>query len=210
MNLDKIRELAYTHLADRKAHKEREKGFIFYHGERTGKIAVKLRELLIPENPEKDDILIAAGLFHDIAKGIEPHGEYGSLLAREILKDHCSKIELDEIAELIYYHQKRKMSPDFSDYIKIFQDADTLDHFGTIEFWVNFHYYSYTEQPISESVKFYQKHFEKQVEDIRQALNYELSIKIFDEKITFAYNFTKRMAIEAEGEIYGLEKILKR
>ena len=208
MNLENIRELAFQHMADRKAHKEREKGFIFYHGERTGKLAVSLREALIPEKAQKDQILQAAGYFHDVAKGIEPHGDYGAVLTKEILKDQCTPSELEEISELIFYHQKRKKHPNYSDYIKIFQDADIIDHFGTIEIWMNFNYYSYMEQPIEESVKFYSEHFEGHVREIRELLNYQISERILDDKVKFVKDFAERMKVEAKGEIYSFD-ILK-
>ncbi len=208
MNLEKIKELAFRHLADRKAHKDREKGFIFYHGERTGKLAVSLRKVLIPENTQKDQILLAAGYFHDVAKGIEPHGDYGAVLAKEILKDQCTPSELEEISELIFYHQKRKKDPNYSDYIKIFQDADVIDHFGTIEIWMNFNYYSYMEQPIEESVKFYNEHFDGHVRKMRELLNYQISERILDDKVQFVKDFAERMKVEAKGEIFNFD-ILK-
>ncbi len=205
MKMETVRELACKHLADRKAHKEREKGFIFYHGERVGKIAVTLREILLPDNSEKDDVMKAAAYFHDVAKGIEPHGEYGAVLAREILKAHCTTGEMDDITELIYYHQKRKKDPDYSDFIKIFQDADMLDHYGTIEIWMNFHYYAYMDMPIEESVKFYKEHFDRHVAEMKNLLNYDISLKIFEDKIRFIKGFADRMYSEASGEIYNLE-----
>ncbi len=208
MNLEKIKELAYKHMADRKAHKEREKGFIFYHGVRTGKLAVSLREAIIPGNTQKDQILRVAGYFHDVAKGIEPHGEYGAVLVKEILKDQCTPSELEEISELIFYHQKRKKDPNYSDYIKIFQDADTLDHLGTIEIWMNFNYYSYMEQPIEESVKFYNEHFDEQVRTMRELLNYQISERILDDKVQFVKDFAERMKAEANGEIFNFDILI--
>ena len=206
MNLEKIKELAFQHMADRKAHKEREKGFIFYHGERTGKLAVTLRKALIPENTQKDQILLAAGYFHDVAKGIEPHGEYGAVLVKEILKDQCTPSELEEISELIFYHQKRKKDPNYSDYIKIFQDADIIDHFGTIEIWMNFNYYSFMEQPIEESVKFYSEHFDGHARKMRELLNYKISERILDDKVQFVKDFAERMKVEAKGELFNFDK----
>ncbi len=208
MNLEKIKELAYKHMADRKAHKEREKGFIFYHGVRTGKLAVSLREAIIPGNTQKDQILRVAGYFHDVAKGIEPHGEYGAVLVKEILKDQCTPSELEEISELIFYHQKRKKDPNYSDYIKIFQDADTLDHLGTIEIWMNFNYYSYMEQTIEESVKFYNEHFDGQVRTMRELLNYQISERILDDKVQFVKDFAERMKAEANGEIFNFDILI--
>lgn len=201
MNLENMKELAFKYLGERKAHHNREKGFIYYHGQRTAKIAVKLREHLLPGDSSRDDIIMAACYFHDVAKGIEPHGQYGAVLAKELLKGACEPWEIDEIAELIRCHQLRKSGEPFSEYAKIVQDADILDHYGTIEIWMNFQYYAYEDAPMQESVEFYMKHFKEHVDHIRGLLNYDLSMRIFDDKIRFQWDFFKRFALEAQGDV---------
>jgi uncharacterized protein len=161
MDLQKLKELAFQHMGSRKAHREREMGFIYYHGQRVANIAVTLRKLVLPEDDSKDDLLTAAAFFHDIAKGIEPHGQYGAVLAGELLKEHCKPDELSEITELIRCHQLREKGAGYSEHIKILQDADILDHFGVIEIWMNFQYYAFTDGPVTESVKFYKEEFPK-------------------------------------------------
>ncbi|HHT37735.1 MAG: HD domain-containing protein [Candidatus Wallacebacter cryptica] len=199
MNLEEIRELAYQHLANRKAHKERELGFIYYHGQRVAKIAVKLRQLVLPNDDSWDQELTAAAYFHDIAKGIEPHAVYGSIIVREILADYCTKEQLDRISELVRWHQFRDHTKEYHDYIKILQDADTLDHFGAVEIWMNFFYYAHVEGTLEDSVEFYQTKYPEIAGRARSALNYEVSKTIFDEKHQFVLDFAKRMSIEAEG-----------
>jgi len=145
--------------------------------------------------------MIVASLFHDVAKGIEPHGQYGATLVREILNGYCDISEIEDIADLIHCHQLRKKDTNFSEYVKIIQDADLLDHFGTIEIWMNFQYYAYADKPITESVKFYNEQFDGHTMEIRNLLNFEVSQQIFDDKITFQKMFTDRLAVEAKGEI---------
>ncbi len=205
MDVEQLKELAYIHLANRKAHLEREKGFIYYHGQRVAKIAVWLREFILPHDQSHDEILMAAAFFHDIAKGIEPHSYYGSILVEQILRDYCSGYELEQITELIRWHQFRDQTKDYSEYIKILQDADTLDHGGSVELWMNFQYQSHTNGTLLDSVQFYREEYDKIAVMMRQGLNYDISVQIFDEKVEFVRNFIERMSVEAEGRIFGFD-----
>lgn len=200
-NIEAIRELSYKLLGNRKSHDYREKGFIYYHGQRVANLAISLRKLIIPDDNSNDDIIRVASYFHDVAKGIEPHFEYGAILVKEILKEYCTEEELEKIAAIVRYHTLRSKDNDYADYIKIVQDADILDHYGTVEVWLNFHYYAYHDLPMEKAVEFYEQEFEKQVSKVRELLNYEVSKKIYDDKIEFCREFFRKFAIESKGGI---------
>ncbi|MCB2286609.1 HD domain-containing protein [Clostridium algidicarnis] len=202
MDIKVIEEIAYKMMVNRKAHIEREKGFIYYHGLRVSKISLKLRKIILKEDCSHDDMIFVACLFHDIAKGIEPHGKYGAILARDILNQHCTEYEINEIANIIHNHSLRKKNNDYSEYVKIVQDSDILDHFGSIEIWMNFLYYAHKDKPISNSLEFYDSQYTFEVEKCRELLNYDVSRKIFDEKVSFATSFIDRFRRENEGEIF--------
>lgn len=202
MDVKKIRELAFQYMANRKAHIDREIGFIYYHGQRVGNLSLKLRELLIPEDNSKDDIMVVGAFFHDVAKGIEPHTKYGEVLVKEILKGYCNEDELQEIVRIVTGHGLRGKSYENYDlpyYMRIVQDADILDHYGTIEVWLNFQYNAHRNTPMEESVKFYTYQYEDQVRQIRKILNYDISKKILDDKFEFHQEFVRRFAMEAQG-----------
>lgn len=203
MDINRIEELAFNKMGKRKAHTTREKGYTYHHGLRTAKLAIEIRKMLDELDSTKDNIIYVASLFHDIAKGIEPHGENGSILVQQILKDECSHEELIKISEIVRYHNLRNGN-DWPKYIKIVQDADILDHMGTMDVWLSFMYQAYDEKSVDESIKFYNsKEYENYLKESRRKLNYDISKKIFDDRIEFIYEFIQRLNIEGKGEIYN-------
>ncbi len=200
MDLKRITELAYDSMAKRKAHNSREKGFIFYHGERVAKLAVNLRKQLEPNNASLDPLIYTGGLFHDVAKGIEPHSERGAVLIKEILKNEVNEEEMSIISEIILMHNKRKQ-PELPFYIKIIQDADVLDHFGSFEIWLKFMYSAHNGETVLDALNTWNSDwFEEYKQKCRQSLNYQLSKEIFDQKTRFFNEFLKTFTAEANGE----------
>lgn len=200
MDLQLIKARALENLGRRKAHKRRETGFIYYHGERTAKLVISLRKLVLPEDSSMDDILQAAALFHDVAKGIEPHSKHGAVLTGEMLQDLCSREELDKITELIRLHTSR-MKGNCDDYARLLQDADLLDHFGSIELWMGISYAAGEDWNIDKLLDFYNGEFVEIAAKNRSLINYEVSKSIFDEKIDFTHRFAERISIENKGGI---------
>jgi uncharacterized protein len=123
-------------------------------------------------------------------------------LVQDILKEYCSKKELAIIAELISYHQGPRKDSTLSDYIKIIQDADVLDRFGTLNVWRRFYESATKDLPLQYTLDFYKNEFQRHANWMRNLLNYDLSEKIFDEKMEYLENFIKRLSIESEGGIY--------
>ncbi|OGO78704.1 MAG: hypothetical protein A2Y23_08570 [Clostridiales bacterium GWB2_37_7] len=205
MNLDLIKQRAFENLSKRKAHKHRETGFIYYHGARVANLVINLRKLIIPEDDTMDEILQAAAYFHDVAKGIEPHHKYGAIIVREMLKDLCTEKEVEQISQLIQCHALRKKRK-YNNYEMLLQDADLLDHFGTIELWMNFYYYATENQNMEFSIDFYNTEFKALAMKNRSFLNFEISEQIFDEKLEFVNSFVKRMEIENKGDIVDFSK----
>jgi len=202
MDINVLKEIAYKLMGNRKAQLEREKGFIFYHGLRVSKLSLNLRKVILKEDSSHDDIITVASLFHDVAKGIEPHGKNGAVLVKDILRDYCSEDEITEIADIIYYHSLRKKNNDYSEYIKIVQDSDMLDHFGAMDVWLNFQHCAYKDEPIQKALEFYNNIYNAEVQKCRALLNYEVSCEIFDNKVSFTDLFVDRLRREEDGEIY--------
>lgn len=202
MTFEEIKLLAFQLMGERKAHLEREKGGIYYHGERTAKTIIILRKLILPHNTTHDETLRIAALFHDIGKGIEPHAKYGAALSREALKDCIPANMLEEVCHLISLHASRSpQNNTYSDNVKLLQDADLLDHYGTFSIWMDIQYSAYTEKTLKECAFFNNDEWDSHCANSRAALNYQDSQKIFDEKIAWVNSFYQRLQIESLGDI---------
>ena len=202
MDLAKIEQLAEKLMAHRKVHAEREVGGAHAHGKRVAVLAAELKKRIFPGEHGISDELKAAAWFHDVGKGIEPHARYGAAITREALSGLCTKEQLDEICAYVSEHAYRDpQNNSYSANTKLLQDADLLDHYGTFAVWMDFFYDSHKEKSFSESAVDNDFHLEKHRKTARDALNYNESKRIFDEKIAFVSAFYARMRIEAEGLI---------
>lgn len=204
MNIQDINQIAFEKMGKVKAHIKRERGFIYYHGLRTAKLALTLRKNIYPDVSKYDDIIYVAALFHDIGKGIEPHEETGQVLVQHILKEHCTAEELSMVSDIVRYHCIRKVDNNYPMWVKIVQDADILEHQGTTEVWLNFIHSLYEERSQDRAIEWWLKDEESLAGRIKQGekLNFSFSRKIWDEKIKFVDGFIKRLEAESEGEIY--------
>ena len=208
MTFEKLKPLAFELMGNRKAHLQREKGGIYYHGERVAKTVIILRKILLPSDESKDEILKIAALFHDIGKGIEPHDKYGATLAEKALKDILPSPMLDEIRDLISLHcDRRPQNNTYSETVKLLQDADILDHFGAYSVWVDFLYSAHTERNIIKTANYNVSRWEKCYTNNRDLLNYDISKKILNEKATYISKFYSRLQVECVGDIVNLDKL---
>lgn len=202
MDFQKINEVALKVMSKRKSHLRRERGFIYYHGQRVAKIALKLRESLFPEDSSMDDIIYLGALFHDVTKGIEPHNITGAHLIHSLLKDHCTEQELKLVSEIIELHNRRQHE-EYPFYVKIVQDADVIDHFGSIQMWLKFYHGAHEEENVFDAIQLWESEdHELYIQSNRHVLNYDLSKQIFDQKVEFERLYQKRFTLECSGEIF--------
>lgn len=204
MDFSRLNEIAFRLMGKRKSHFEREVGAAYFHGQRTGKSAVLLRKKLLPEDGSMDDILLCAGLFHDMCKGLEPHADNAAFLCRKVLQDELTAAEMDMVCQLIHNHDKRHPGTEVNTvWERILQDADVLDHYGSQGIWMSNTYYAYCGQrEMAALSEFYFSEWDPQCEMDRKKLNFDLSKQIFDEKTAFERSVIQRMLREAEGEYF--------
>lgn len=200
MDLNKIAEIAQNLMIDRCSHPYREQGYVYYHGQRVGQIALQLRELVFPHETKHDEVILVGSWFHDLGKGIEPHWEYGAVLVEAVLEDYCSEGELAKIKEIVAGHTLRKEKK-YPFYVQLVQDADILDHFGTQDIWLNFTRCGYTGKGMDDSLDFYEEIYDTRMKTIRRLLNFEVSMEAFDEKDRFLHDFIRRFRKEGKGEL---------
>jgi len=181
MDIQRIKEIAQAEMIGIR-NDTREPGWILYHGQRTGKIAVFLAKKLNCEINR--DILYTAGLFHDIGKGKASHNEVGSHMTRHLLHGIVTSSELDKICDVILYHNQRKKSDSFSDYVKLVQDADLIDHVGLIDVWMAFYWSGHHGESIHDHIAYYKgEECRKWRDYMRSHLNYDASLQIFEQRI---------------------------
>ncbi|NMA61728.1 MAG: HD domain-containing protein [Firmicutes bacterium] len=202
VDLDQIQKVAFETMGHRQVNPQREPGYIYYHGQRVGKIALQLRELIFPFQDQDDGVILVGGWFHDVGKGIEPHWEYGALLVERILGEHCSVDQLEQIREIVGNHTLRK-EKEYPHYVQLVQDGDILDHFGSQEIWLNFWHTAYHKQNLDYALEFYETRYQKQVVKVRELLNFEESVEFFNEKDRFVRSFVERLRKEGMGDLVG-------
>ena len=69
MDFARLNALAEGWMRTRQAHLERERGSVYFHGQRVAKGVLELRRR-VTEDASHDEILRAAAIFHDIVAGM--------------------------------------------------------------------------------------------------------------------------------------------
>ncbi|MDR0531659.1 MAG: HD domain-containing protein [Oscillospiraceae bacterium] len=200
MNLADIQAVAAQQMQRQKARLERETGHIYYHGQRVGRSVILLRERVAPEDASHDDILTVAAWFHDIGKAFRHHQRFGAALAREALGDLLSPAQLEDVCALISRHDDRRPGSDDSLWLKLLQDADLIDHFGTQWIWLHLFWYAHADESIAEALA--SENLAAQQNESRAQLHFPESRRIYDEKCAYERAFIERMETESRGEFF--------
>lgn len=211
MDFERLDAVAQKLMKKRKAHRQRESGSIYDHGQRVAKLVITLRRAVVPDDDSMDDILRLAGMFHDIGKGIEPHAEFGAPIMLQAVKGIVSDGEAQEAARLIRSHcDRRPEEPVHDVWERLIQDADLLDHIGTYNIWMDIQYYAHTDEGVLAEAQFLQENAENYARHHRAQLNFDITKRIYDDRIGFYLEYAKRFQTEARGEVYRAERLLVR
>lgn len=187
MDLDRIDGIARDVLAMRRDFPFREPGWMLYHGARTGRIAVRLAGLT--ESDVDRDALYVAGLFHDVAKEEKCHNEAGARRTRQLLAEHVPAATLAVICEGVRLHNQRK-ADGLSDFAKLIQDADSIDHVGLIDVWLSFYWSGFHGETIDDHAAWIDGDERRRYREyMRTHLHFDASRAMFDERLRLADRF---------------------
>ena len=212
MNLPAIKQIVQAEMSNKRSSPYNEIGDKYFHGERTATLALRLRQIILPKISDYDEILTIAAWFHDIYNGMvdwRKHCELGAERTRELLTSHVTPEELEQICHIIAVHDDRNHDNDHSDIVKIHQDADHLDHFGTMDIWRSVAYTTGNDRTIKNALDFF--HNTRPTETIRwrSELHFDLSKRIYDDKEQYMQSFIKRLTVEEAGGIWNEEALLQ-
>lgn len=201
MDLELLQKIAYEKMGRRVSDPKKEPGYVYNHCRRVAEISLKLRKLLYPDYDKKDDVLYVGALFHDIGKGIEPHSKIGGLIIESMIGHLCSKEEMEEIIKIVSLHNVRS-SDDDSKFVKIVQDADLIDHFGTHNVWMAYVGNALQHKKLEDALEYYEGDMRKDfVINCMNMLNFEESKKIMKRRVEATDSFIRRTRAEQNGEL---------
>lgn len=210
MDLVEIKQIMFDEMYN-KIHWNGEKSGKYYHGERVAKLALRLKTYIQPDDGEYDNIITVAGWFHDVMNGTEEHALAGAERTKLLLAEHCSEWEMCEIYNIIYKHDDRHSDRNgFSVYAKIQQDADFIDHFGSYDILLKFFCAARDGRTVVEEIKNMREQYESLYTTFEKELNYDISKKIYRERIEFYRQFSGRFGVEGTGGIWNEEIICIR
>ena len=196
MNLEQIAAVAEKELKRKASHPWKDMGNKYYHGLRVAKIALGLRRELVPEDDSHDEILTVAGWFHDLENGKENHAVLGAQSTRRLLTGLCPPDALDEICALIEVHDRRHVGSNDPVWLKIQQDADLIDHFGTYDIMVTCSYAMLHGQTAEQLAHYLRFERAKEYVGERSELHFEVTRRMFDEKAAYVADFARRLEEE--------------
>ena len=190
MDVAEVERIARAQMETRKEHDAREPGWIYHHGLRTARIALELAELLGSEIDR--EVVYAGALFHDVGKGSEPHNVRGAELTGKLMASCFGKAELALVCQIVEYHNRRQESKEHAKSVRIVQDADLVDHVGPVGPWLAFYWSGTHGETAHDHVRFITgEENERFRRGMREGLNFDVSLRMFDERVRWEDEFYK-------------------
>ena len=196
MNIDRIIEIASQQMANH-PRPCRETGYLFNHGLRTGKLAVRLAREIDQALSVELEILLVAGLFHDVGKEFKPHNDHGAEIVAKLLKDECNPQELTAIINIVRAHPLRDKPNVYPTAAKIVQDADMIDHFGAQGVWLAFHDAAGLS-PKQMLACYRKERTPESIASTREKLNFPIALAEFDRRVELERAFFSRFEQEID------------
>jgi HD superfamily phosphodiesterase len=198
---EEIDRIARAELIDQRGDPNREPGYAYAHGRRTARLAMALIEAAGIE--AEKDVVYAAALLHDVAKGLglgEPHHEIGARLAGEMLREACAPDELAQVCQVIRQHPLRVQPNDYAIETQLVQDADLVDHVGAGYVWRNIYWTATEAKTMDDTLGVYEERAQAgRWDEYRALLNLEAAVKALERRAAFERAFFAQLQREQEG-----------
>lgn len=172
------------------------------HCLRTARLAVALRrEIGLP--PELDNLIYTAGLFHDVAHDSTDHALHGQAGAERTANLPSGLLPpefLTKVTDIITFHDDRRLEDGRGDALHLVQDADLLDHLGTLRIWAEFGYAAKHGMHMDEALEKL-RHCCRRREFYTSLLHSEPARRELDCRLDFEAAFLKQAETESRGEL---------
>lgn len=171
------------------------------HCRRTARLAVSLRGAA-GEDPALDDLIFAAGLFHDVAHDSTDHPSHGPAGARRMKKLLAGVLPadmLEKAAAIVAFHDDRIPDDGRGAALHLVQDADLLDHFGAMRIWAEFGFAAKHGIRLGESLRRIES-WQKNLGRYEKLLHYEASRAELRERFRQEADFLRYACPQESGE----------
>jgi hypothetical protein len=197
MDLERIRMIARGRLVDVTPARGREPGALYYHGQRVARTALDIASAIDADGSR--EVLAAAAMLHDLAKGGPQHAARGAKRAYKLLKGHVSPTEREQIRQIILNHNNRGARTKLSTAVRIVQDADLLDHFGPTAVWAAAYRGGVFAQPVDLILRAQDRDGEgRERRQMSALLNFEPSRAMFEDRMRWEERFLEAFRVGYE------------
>lgn len=174
------------------------------HCVRVSKLVLELRQAEHFDS-SMDDLLFTAALFHDVSHDAAPHETHGAAGAermRCLLSGEVEPSLLEQAAGIVTEHDDRRPDDGRSTAFHLVQDADMLDHFGTLRIWANYTYAALHKRNLKDSLVLLQKAQVKK-EFYLSLLHFQAAQEAFCKRIDEEQKFLMDAENECCGKLLG-------
>lgn len=170
------------------------------HCIRSAELALQLRQAAgLPET--LDELVYTAALFHDVSHDSAEHNGHaaaGAKRMRQLLTSVVGDTLLEQAVQIVHIHDDRKPEDGRSDAAHLVQDADMIDHFGTLCIWATFGYSALHGRNLQDSLEHLQRDREKCIGYIK-LMHFEVSRAELSRRLNAQQAFFELAQKEASG-----------
>lgn len=173
------------------------------HCQRTALLACSLRRA-VGEAPALDDLVYTAALFHDVCHDRathQAHGPMGAQRARELLSDLIEPALLERVCAIIAIHDDKREGDPYDTATHLVQDADLIDHSGTLEVYACFSYNALHGCGFAQSIRFMQEETIPRWGQNERLLHFDAARAEWLRRLRFLQGFTDLAARQIAGEL---------